>query len=155
MSDTRVISRSPITLLTEEHELLGSLLEAYDDLAPEQTAEQVDLLQRIDEEISRHIGTEEALFYPSLLELKDPRVRERVSEALAEHRVLEAIAMNLREADSGREREAALRSLRIHMYRHMDFEELEVFPFCWGLPIVTQNQIGLEIEERRTREGYF
>lgn len=155
MSDTRLISRSPVTLLTEEHELLGSLLEAYDDLAPEQTAEQLDLLQRIDEEIARHIGTEEALFYPTLLELRNPRIRERVAEALAEHRVLESVAMNLRESESGRERDAAVKSLRNHVLRHMDFEELEVFPFSLDLPAVTLNQMGLEIEERRTREGYF
>jgi len=155
MSDTRLISRSPIKLLTEDHELLGSLLEAYDDLAPEQTAEQIDLLQRIDEEIARHIGTEEALFYPTLLQLHDPRVRERVAGALAEHRVLESVAMNVREADTTRERDAAVKSLRRHALRHMDFEELEVFPFCWGLPRVTLNQMGLEIEERRSREGFF
>lgn len=155
MSDTRLISRSPVTLLTEEHELLGSLLEAYEDLAPEQTAEQVDLLQRIDEEIGRHIGTEEALFYPTLLELRNSLVRERVAEALAEHRAMETAVAKLRDSESGRERDAAVRALRAQALRHMDFEELEVFPFSLDLPAVTLNQMGLEIEERRTREGYF
>jgi hemerythrin-like domain-containing protein len=155
MSDTRLISRSPVNLLTEEHELLSGLLDAYADLSSEQTGEQSELLGRIEEELARHIGTEEALFYPTLLELKDPRVHERVTEALTEHRVLESLVSTLRNADSGPERRSALSTLRTTATRHMDYEELEVFPFCWGLPGITLNEIGLEIEERRTQEGFF
>jgi hemerythrin-like domain-containing protein len=155
MSDTRLISRSPVNLLMDEHQLLGSLLEAYEGLAPEQMMEKARLTRKIDDEVGRHIGTEESLFYPTLLELKDSRVHERVAEALAEHRVLEALAENLRKAGPGAARDSAVRTLHSHVSRHLDFEEQEVFPFSWGLPGITLNQMGLEIEERRTREGYF
>jgi hemerythrin-like domain-containing protein len=155
MSDTRLISRSPVNLLMDEHQLLGGLLEAYEGLAPEQMMEKARLTRKIDDEVGRHIGTEESLFYPTLLELKDSRVHERVAEALAEHRALEALAENLREAGPGAARDSAVRTLYSHVSRHLDFEEQEVFPFSWGLPGITLNQMGLEIEERRTREGYF
>jgi hemerythrin-like domain-containing protein len=155
MSDTRLISRSPVNLLTEEHELLSSFLDAYADLSARQTGEQSELLQRIEEEVGRHIGIEESLFYPTLLELKDPRVHERVAEALTEHRVLESLVSTLRNAEPGPERRSALSTLRTTATRHMDYEELEVFPFCWGLPGITLNQLGLAIEERRTQEGFF
>jgi len=155
MSDTRLISRSPVNLLTEEHELLSGLLDAYADLSTEQTGEQSELLQRIEEEVARHIGTEESLFYPALLEMKNARVHELVAEALTEHRVLESLVSTLRNAESGPERRSALSTLRTTATRHMDYEELEVFPYSWGLFGIMFNQLGLEIEERRTQEGFF
>ena len=37
--------------------------------------------------------------------------------------------------------------------RHLASEEKEVFPLASKLPTVTLHQLGLEIEERRTREN--
>src|SRR5690349_20860355 len=122
MSDTRVISRSPVDLLADEHHLLSSLLAAAQDLSPIQVREKASLIRRIDEEISRHIGTEEALFYPTLLELKDPGIHERVGEAMAEHRLLEARSGDLRRARPGAETDLTLDVLKSLVDRHLAYE---------------------------------
>src|SRR5882672_4014880 len=151
MSDTRTISRSPIELLMREHELLNGLLEAYEDLIPAQIQEKEELGRRIQEEIFRHVGTEEALFYPTLMELKDTRIHELIGEVLAEHRELEALAAELQKAGPGPKANLIVTMIRPRAAHHMKNEELEVFPFAWGLPRETLNQMGLEMEERRTR----
>jgi hypothetical protein len=155
MSDTRVISRTPVDLLTEAHDLLSSLLRAYGELSPIQGRERASLLRRIEDEVGRHIGTEEALLYPTILELKDPRIHERVAEAMAEHRLLEARLADLRRAGTDAETELAFDVLKSLADRHLAYERKEVLPLASKLPRVTLNQLGLEIEERRTREDCF
>ena len=155
MSDTRLISRSPVDLLTEEHQLLSGLLDAVQGLSPAQVREKTALIRRIDEEISRHIGTEEALFYPTLLELKDPGIHERVGEAMAEHRLLEARSGDLRRARPGGQTDLTLDVLKSLVDRHLEYEQKEVLPLASKLERVTLNQLGLEIEERRMREDRY
>lgn len=155
MSDTRVIARSPVDLLMGEHELLSNLLAVYEDLAPVQVREKAALIRRIDEEIGRHIGTEEALFYPTLLELKDPEIHERVREAVAEHRMLEARAADLRRTGPGAKADLTMNVLKSLIERHLAYEQAEVLPLASKLERVTLNQLGLEIEERRMREDHF
>jgi hypothetical protein len=152
MSDTRVVSRNPVDLLMEEHDLLSSLLCAYADLSPTQAREKKCLVRRIEEEIDRHVGTEEALFYPTLLELGDPEIHERVGEAMAEHRMLEARAGDLRRAAPGGQTDLVVDVLKSLADRHLAFEQKEVLPLASRLPRVTLNQLGLEIEERQMRE---
>jgi hemerythrin-like domain-containing protein len=155
MSDTRVISRSPVDLLTAEHHLFASLLEDYEHLPPMQVSERTELIRRIEEEVDRHIGTEESLFYPTLLELKDPVLHERVAEVLAEHRQMEALIDDLRRSHPGAKADLVLDVLRSLVDRHTAYEQKELFPFASRLPRVTRNQLGLEIEERRWREDRF
>ncbi len=155
MSNTRFISRNPVDLLTEENDLLSSLLRAYRDLSPVRGREKVSLLRRIEDEIGRHIGTEEALLYPTILQLKDPQIHERVAEAMAEHRLLEARLAELRRSGSGAETELVFDVLKSLADRHLAYERKEVLPLASKLPHVTLNQLGLEIEERRTRENCF
>ena len=155
MSDTRLISRSPVELLRREHELLSNLFAAYEEFAPEQVREKAQIVRRIDEEIARHIGTQEALFYPTLLELKDPGIHELVGEAMAEHRMLEARAGDLRRARPGTETELSIDILKTLVQRHLAYEQAEVLPLASRLGRVTLNQLGLEIEERWMKEdGY-
>ncbi|MBV8879135.1 MAG: hemerythrin domain-containing protein [Planctomycetaceae bacterium] len=155
MSDTRVISRHPVDLLIEEHELLSSLLTAYEDLSPTQVREKTHLINRIEDEISRHVGTEEALFYPTILELKDPAVHERISEVLAEHRQMETMGGDLRRLQPGASRDLAVDVLKSLVERHISLEQREIFPQASKLERVTINQLGLEIEERRMREDRY
>jgi hemerythrin-like domain-containing protein len=152
MSDSRVISRNPVDLLSQEHEKFASLLAAYRDLAPEQAIEKADLFRRIDEELRHHVGTEELLFYPTLTGLDTPGLRERVGEALQQHRLLEELLTGLRRAEPGVPFDRAMSDFRIRVERHLDFEEREVFPRASRLPRVTINQLGLEIEERQMRD---
>lgn len=155
MSDTRLIARSPISLLTEEHDLLASLLTAYEDLAPAQIREKRQLTRKIGESINRHIGAEEAIFYPALLELRDPVLRERISEAMAEHRLLEALGVDLDRADPGVAADLIVNVMRSLVDRHQGFEQREVFPAASRFERPTLNQMGLEIEERRMREDRY
>jgi len=150
MSDTKFISRHPVDQLVEQHELLSSLLVVFEDLSPSQRPEREDLLRRIDEEIDRHIGTQEAIFYPTLLELKDPALHDRVREAMTEHRRLESLATDLRHGDANTD--LTVNVLRALVDRHQLYEQEEIFPQAFRLPRVTLNQLGLEIEERRWRE---
>jgi hemerythrin-like domain-containing protein len=153
MSDTRVISRNPIDLLMEDHDLLSSLLSAYEDLSPTQSREKISLIRRIQDEIGRHIGTEEALFYPTLLELNDPKIRDYVDEAMAEHRKLESRVDELRRDGPGGQMDLVVDVLKSLADRHLAYEEKEVFPLASKLPRAALNQLGLEIEERRMREN--
>ena len=155
MPDTRVISRNPVDLLREEHDLLSSLLTAYEDLSWAQGSERVSLVRRIEGEIDRHIGLEEALFYPTLLELRDPQIHERVGEAMAEHRMLEARVGDLRRADPGGQTDLVIDVLKSLADRHLAFELKEILHLASRLPRVTLNQLGLEIEERRMKEHRF
>lgn len=152
MSDTRVISRRPTHLLLQEHELLGSLIEAYQDLAPSQVLERSGLFRRIEEEIGHHVGTEEALFYPALLELKDPELHSRVREALADHRALETLVGDLHRVQSEGTFDLLMKAFLGCAVRHLEFEERKIFPFAAKLPRVAQTQLGLDIEERQMHE---
>ena len=107
------------------------------------------------EEVDRHIGTEESLFYPTLLELRDPVLHERVAEVLAEHRQMEALIDDLRRSHPGAKADLVLDVLRSLVDRHTAYEQKELFTFASRLPRVTRNQLGLEIEERRWREERF
>lgn len=155
MSDTRILARHPVDLLTQQHDLLTSLLAAYEDLSPAQLRERGDLIRRIEEEVDRHIGTEESLLYPTLLELKDPVLHERVSEVLAEHRQMETLVDDLHRSRPGKAADLALDVLRSLVERHTAYEQKDVFPFASRLERVTLNQLGLEIEERRWREDRY
>lgn len=152
MSDTRLLSRHPADLLTEEHELLASLLAAYEDLSPTQIREKNHLAERIEDEVGRHVGTEESLFYPALLELRDPAIHDRVAEALSEHRQLETLAGDLRRAKPGPAADLIVDVLRSLVDRHVTLEQKEIFPFTSRFERATLSQLGLEIEERRMRE---
>jgi hypothetical protein len=153
MPDTRFISRNPLDLLMEEHDLLSSLLSAHEDLSPAQEREKNGLVRRIQDEIGRHIGIDEALFFPTLLELKEPEIHERVGEALAEHRMLEARLGDLRRAAPGGPSDLAFDVLKSLADRHLAYEQKEVLPLASRLPRVTLHQLGLEIEERRLKEN--
>lgn len=152
MTDTRVIARRPTHLLTQEHDLLGSLLEVYQDLSPGQVQERTELFRKIEDEIGRHISTEEALFYPTLLELKDPEIHARVREALADHRALETLVGDLHRVQSESTFELLMKALHARTTRHLEYEERKIFPFAIRLPKVTLNELGLEIEERQMHE---
>lgn len=152
MSDTRVIARRPTHLLMQEHDLLGSLLEIYQDLSPGQVQERADIFRKIEEEIGRHVSIEEALFYPTLLELKDPELHTRVREALADHRALETLVGDLRRVQSETTFDLLMKALHGRVTRHLEYEERKIFPFAARLPRVAQNELGLEIEERQMHE---
>jgi len=151
MPDSRLISRNPVDLRTQEHELLGSLLEIYEDLAPEQVREKGGLFRRIEQEIYEHVGTEEALFYAALLELNDPELRVHVGEALGGHRLLEALLADVHRARSQGQFDLAMSRLRSHAYRHMEFEQQSLFPLASHFSASTLNQLSLEIESRQMR----
>ncbi len=153
MSDTSLISHHPTVLLVNEHELLGSLLDAYQDLSPGQVREKGDLFQRIQEELSRHIRTEEAIFYPALLESTDPRIPAPVEEVFSQHRALESLSANLSRMGPGENFDLLLAVLRSKTTAHMEFEERNVFPLTRLLPRVSLTQLGLEIEERQMHNG--
>lgn len=155
MSDTRLLSRHPVDLLVEEHELLASLVAAYEDLSPTQVREKSDLAARIEDEIGRHIGIEESIYYPAMLELKDERLHERVAEALSEHRRMETLGGDLRRARPGAAADLVVNVLRSLVDRHLALEQQDIFPYTSRFERPTLSQLGLEIEERRMREDRY
>ena len=153
MGDTSMISHHPTVLLVREHELLGSLLDAYQDLSPGQVREKNDLFRKIQGELRRHVATEETLFYPALLESTDPRIPKPVEEAFSQHRALESLAANLCRMGPGENFDLLMALLRSKATSHMEFEERNIFPLAWLLPSVSLKQLGLEIEERQMHDG--
>ena len=154
MSESRVIARNPVDLLSHEHLLLESLLDAYQELDSRQVQQKKELFRRIEHEVSDHIRTEELLLYPTLMKLEDALARELVARALEAHRRIECVLADLRGPGSeptldGR----GMALLRNYTRWHMEFERKEIYPLASRLPHVTLNQLGLELEMRLFKEG--
>src|SRR5258706_12199210 len=149
MSESRVIARNPVDLLSHEHLLLESLLDAYQELESRQVEEKKKLFRRIEHEVSDHIRTEELLLYPTLMKLDDALARELVARALEAHRRIECVLAELRGPESEPTLDGRGMALLCNYARwHMEFERKKVDPLASRLSLVTLNPLGFELHIR-------
>lgn len=119
-----------IELLKQDHEVVRKLLEQLTNTTERAVKTRVDLLTKIEQELSIHTQLEEQIFYPAYKEAggKDAAIME--SEAREEHRTVEALVLpDLLQTDPGSipftGRAKVLKELLEH---HIEEEEEELFP---------------------------
>ena len=66
MSDTKVVAKTPMQLLKQDHRTVKELFAAYAKLGAGDVEEKNNLWQQINEELTIHAEIEERLFYPAV-----------------------------------------------------------------------------------------
>jgi hemerythrin-like domain-containing protein len=119
-----------ITLLTDDHETVRTLLEEFAETTPRATKTRVQLLEKIAKEIRVHAQLEEEIFYPAYQRAAKSHDESKLYfEAVEEHRLVDIVLPELEGTDPSSEvfgaRAKVLKDLVEH---HADEEEDEMFP---------------------------
>jgi hemerythrin-like domain-containing protein len=117
-----------IAVLKADHRRVTELFDRFDGLGERAHATRERTVATIIEELSRHAGIEENVFYPAVRDRFAERDEPMVLEALEEHHVVKLLLRELESMDSRSERYAAkVTVLREIVDHHVDEEESELF----------------------------
>jgi hypothetical protein len=153
MTDTRVVSRSPMDLLREDYRVLRDLIVEAEQLAPEETAQKSRLYSRIKSEFASHTRLEEKVFYPAVARMKEQGGQERIGVAIQEHRLAEALIAALDRTSPRENRfDAILRLLASHIGRLEEQDEGFLFPLAERMSRASRNDLMQRMEEFRSRD---
>ena len=119
-----------IELLKQDHEIVRKLLEQLSGTTERAVKSRLDLLHKIEQELSIHTQLEEQIFYPAYKDAggKDAAIMD--AEAREEHRTVDALVLpDLLQTDpatipfTGR-----VKVLKELLEHHIEEEEEELFP---------------------------
>jgi len=128
MSDTKVVVKTPMQLLKQDHQTVKGLFAEYAKLGDGDVEEKDRLWQQINEELTIHAEIEERLFYPAVRDVNTDEAEDLVNEAIEEHRVVKTLLEEMSGIDAGAETFAAkMKVLRENVEHHIEEEEKEMF----------------------------
>ena len=117
-----------ITLLTEDHENVRSLFDAYEGLADRAHASKQKLAIEICDELTKHAIAEEEIFYPAVRKASIDN-EDLIDEAIVEHAsAKDLIAQILAMAPGDALFDATVTVLSEQIQHHVEEEEGEIFP---------------------------
>jgi hemerythrin superfamily protein len=117
-----------IAVLKADHRRVTELFDRFDGLGERAHATRERTVAKIVEELSRHAGIEENVFYPAVRARFADRDEPMVLEALEEHHVVKLLLREIQSMDSRSERFGAkVAVLREIVDHHVDEEESELF----------------------------
>jgi hemerythrin superfamily protein len=124
---TDTAPQDAISLLTEDHELVKSLFEQYDELGERAHVSKHKLALRICDELTRHTMIEEEIFYPAVRKaIKDD---DLMDEALVEHASAKDLVAQLQAMEPGDALfDAKVKVLSEMIDHHVEEEESDMFP---------------------------
>lgn len=153
MSDTKVIARSPLDLLTSDHRKLKDLFRRFEKLGGSPSAQRSDLFDEIKEILTLHSRIEEEIFYPAVAEIEDASARELIRSAREEHSVVKRLLDELSDMSAADSRfEPKLKVLAENVEQHADQEEEEIFPYARKLGRARLQELGFLMESRARQE---
>jgi hemerythrin-like domain-containing protein len=137
--------------LRNEHENLKSLFNKYKKPNVRNGNGKKELFNDIRREILLHSQMEIEIFYPALSGTSSTTAVNLVSEATAEHAVIEKSLQELSGiSPSDRSFETKMSAMMDTVSRHIDREEEEIFDEARkNLPEYRLEELGLEMEARR------
>jgi len=118
-----------IGLLTSDHEEVGQMFDAYQDLVDAQAddEEKQALADQICQSLTVHATLEEEIFYPAARE--ELEEQDLLDEAEVEHASVKSLIAQIEEMEAGEELfDAKLKVLGEYVAHHVREEENEMFP---------------------------
>jgi len=150
MSDTKVVAKTPMQILKQDHEAVKDLFAGYAKLGDGDVEEKDRLWQQINEELTIHAEIEERLFYPAVRDVNTDEAEDLVSEALEEHRVVKTLLEEMSEIEAGEDAfEAKMKVLRENVLHHAEEEEKEIFEQAKKLSKEVLESLVIEMETMR------
>src|SRR5437868_3447418 len=117
-----------ITLLRNDHKTVEGLFKKFEKAGSDAHKTQLDVVEKIIEELSVHASIEEQVFYPAIRE-QVPDTETDVLESLEEHHVVKWLLSELDGMDPEAERfHAKVMVLIENVRHHVEEEEQELFP---------------------------
>lgn len=115
-----------ITLLTNDHDVVRELFQAFADTGDSEARRA--LYRTLRHELQTHSRIEEQVFYPAVMRLRAEPARDAVRDALEDHHILDGLMGEIDQIEPEDARYAAkVRSLQEHVERHLEHEEQALF----------------------------
>jgi hemerythrin superfamily protein len=150
MSDTSIVSMSPIQVLKQDHRTLKELFAEYAKLEEGDPAEKEDLFGEIKELLTIHAEIEEQLFYPAVRAIGTKEAADVVNGAVEEHQLVKTLLEEMSDLEAGDEEfEAKMKVLRENVEHHAREEEKDMFPLSKKLSKEAQESLRNEMESLR------
>jgi hemerythrin superfamily protein len=153
MTDTKVLARSPLEVLSKDHQRIRRLFHEFDRLAGTPSPRRSDLFEEIRDLLTLHAAVEEEIFYPAVAEVEESE--ELVRTAREEHAVVKRLLDELADLSTADSRfEAKLNVLSENVEEHAAREEAEIFPLARKLGRERLQELASRMEARRTQENH-
>lgn len=119
-----------IDLLKSDHEKVKSILSQLSESTDRATKKRVDLLNKLEMEITIHTQLEEKILYPAYKEAGGKEQDEMYYEAKEEHRTVDSLVLpDLKNTDpSTPEFAGRVKVVKELLEHHIEEEETEMFP---------------------------
>ncbi|SDV05515.1 hemerythrin domain-containing protein [Pseudomonas mucidolens] len=119
-----------IDLLKADHEKVKAILTQLSESTDRALKKRVDLLDKLELEISIHTQLEEQILYPAFKEAGGKEQDEMYYEAKEEHRTVDALVLpDLKVTDPGSPEFAGrVKVVKELLEHHIEEEEIEMFP---------------------------
>jgi hemerythrin superfamily protein len=147
MSDTKVVAKTPMQLLKQDHRTVKELFAEYAKLGDGDVEEKDRLWQQINEELTIHAEIEERLFYPAVRDVKTDEAEDIVNEAVEEHHVVKTLLEEMSGMEAGDATfDAKMKVLQENVEHHIEEEEKEMFGQAKKLPREALESLVIEME---------
>ena len=154
MPDTRLKAVKATLLLKEDHHKLRELFEVYEQLGLEEIEQKEDVFSMLRAELTDHATLEEEIFYPAVAQAETTDAQGLVQEAEEEHRTFSTLLDEMSELGPGEaEFEAKMKVLKEAVLSHAEEEEKEIFRLFKKLPREIQDEISVQLRERKEELG--
>jgi len=147
MSDTKVVAKTPMQLLKQDHRTVKELFAEYARLDDGDGVQKDRLWQQINEELTIHAEIEERLFYPAVRDVKTDEAEDLVNEAVEEHHIVKTLLEELSGMTAGEDTfDAKMKVLKETVEHHIAEEEKEMFSQAKKLSREALESLVIEME---------
>lgn len=120
--------KTAVEVLKNDHRKVEKLFREY---ANSDGDDKREIANEIFENLVAHALAEEEIFYPAVESLEEGGVTSMINESEREHEVIKELIEELREIDPENEDFLVkMEELKTNVERHVQKEELEVFPYA-------------------------
>ncbi len=136
-----------IELLKKDHQKIRQMFDDYDDSTIEMRGE---IARNVFHELEIHTRVEEDVLYPAVTASADKSGKELIKHSFEEHQEVADLISELRDMDvTDPDFGDRFQELVENVERHIDFEEVEMFPKAVAVLGKRLDQLGEEIEEEK------
>jgi len=147
MSDTKVVAKTPMHLLKQDHRNVKELFAQYAKLEDGDKTQKDSLWRQINEALTVHAEIEEQLFYPAVRDLKTDEAEDVVNEAVEEHHVVKTLLEEMSGMEAGDDQfDAKMKVLRENVEHHAEEEEKVMFSQAKKLSREVLDSLVIEME---------
>jgi hemerythrin-like domain-containing protein len=145
-------NKDAIALLKNDHKNVKQLLKRLESTTDRNSSQREQLLEEIENEVKVHTTIEEEIFYPAFKQSIRARSNAHLYyEALEEHRVVDLVMPEIKDADPDSEEFAArAKVLKDLIEHHAEEEEAQMFPKARkAMGTAMLRELGEELQQRK------